>query len=255
MNVEELLNELRINMLRDKSDQISGPADELWSDDTLIRYVNDAYRRFCRRSLLLRDNEMAEFTQIALESGVVEYLLSPAVLAVISAKYDTDSNDLPRTSHDEVNAIPAADALMWDINALSTTQPGRPRVWYTDDAVLIASNTQMKLRVYPTPSATEVGKIIYLRVARLPAKEFSLDEPEEAPEIPEDYHLDMLGWAAYRALTNHDVDGAANDRANQYKTQFEAVLAEVEQESRRKLFATMRFAFGRNGYSWVRNTN
>lgn len=253
MNVQELLDELRNNMLRDKSDLVSGPDDALWSDDALILYVNDAYRRFCRRSLLLRDNTTAKFTEVTLKSGISEYQLNSAVLAVISARFDIDENDLPRTSHDEMYTLPNTDSLMWDINSLSPTPPGRPRVWYTDDAVQIAANTKMKFRVYPTPSATEDGKIIHLRVARLPTDKLTLDKAEAELEIPEDYHIDMLGWAAYRALINQDLDGEAIDRAGKYKTQFEAVLAEVEQESRRKMFATTRFSFGRNGYSWARN--
>lgn len=255
MTFQELLDELRLNMLRDGSDIVSGPNDFLWSDDTLIRYINDAYRRFSRRTLLLRDNVTPEYTQVVLVPGQSIYELDSVVLAVVSARYDTDENDLPHASHDDLNVTPYTDPLMWDVNQLSTSQPGRPRAYTTDEAVTIGSQTQINLRVYPTPSADELDKIIYMRVARLPIANITLADLDSEPEIPEDYHLDMLGWAAYRALTNHDVDGGAEGKAEKFKAAFNAVLEEAEQEAKRKMFSSTRFAFGRSGFSWSRNSN
>jgi hypothetical protein len=94
-----------------------------------------------------------------------------------------------------------------------------------------------------------------MRVARLPAEKITTANLSSEPEVPEDYHLDLLGWAAYRALKNHDVDGGASDRAADFKAQFEAVLKEVEEEAKRKMFTTTRYAPGRNGFSWSGNHN
>lgn len=255
MTFQELLDELRLNMLRDGSDIVSGPSDYIWSDDALVRYINDAYRRFARRSLLLRDATNPQYTQVVLVPGQSIYELDTAVLAVISAKYDADENDLPHAAHDDLNTAPYADPLLWDVNQLSTTDPGRPRAYTTDEAVTIGSQTQINLRVYPTPSDAELDKIIYMRVARLPSAPVTLANLGDEPEIPEDYHLDMLGWAAYRALSNHDVDGNAEAKAEKFKTAFNTVLDEAEQEAKRKMFSSTRFAFGRAGFSWARNSN
>lgn len=255
MTFQELLDELRLNMLRDGSDIVSGPNDFLWSDDTLIRYINDAYRRFSRRTLLLRDSVTPEYTQVVLVPGQTIYELDPVVLAIVSAKYDTDENDLPRAAHDDLNVTPYTDPLMWDVNQLSSSQPGRPRAYTTDEGVTIGAQTRINLRVYPTPSDDELDKIIYMRVARLPIANVTLADLASEPEIPEDYHLDMLGWAAYRALTNHDVDGGAEGKAEKFRAAFEKVLEEAEQEAKRKMFSSTRFAFGRSGFSWARNSN
>ena len=75
MNLGELLNELRVNILNDRSDRISGSSDYLWTDETLINYINVAQRRFARRSLCLRDSKTAEVCQITLVAGQAEYTL------------------------------------------------------------------------------------------------------------------------------------------------------------------------------------
>ena len=255
MTFQDLLDELRLNILRDGSDIVSGPSDHIWSDATLIRYIHDAYRRFCRRTLLLRDASTPDYTQIAMVAGQTVYELDPVVLAVVTARYDIDENDLPRAAHDDLNTMPYQDPVMWDVNVLSTTQPGRPRAFTTDEAVTIGSQTQTNIRIFPTPTADEEGKILYLRVARLPSEAISFNNLSNEPEIPEDYHLDILGWAAYRALSNHDVDGQSKDRAENFKAAFEAVINEAEQEVKRRMFATTRFAFGRGGFSWTRSPN
>ena len=56
MNLGELLQELRCNVLHDRSDQVAGGSDYLWSDETLVRYIDEAHRRFARRSWIIRDN-------------------------------------------------------------------------------------------------------------------------------------------------------------------------------------------------------
>ena len=70
MTVGELLDELARNVLRDRSNLISGPDDNLWSDETLVRYMNEAQYRFARRSLALRvdsddEPDVCEFALVA----------------------------------------------------------------------------------------------------------------------------------------------------------------------------------------------
>jgi hypothetical protein len=255
MTFQDLLDELRQNILRDRSDIVSGPSDQIWSDETLIRYINDGYRRFCRRTLLLRDGSTPQFTQINIREGQTLYELDPVVLAVLSARYEDDENDLPRAAHEDLNTMPYTDPLLWDVNMLSTSQPGRPRAFTTDESVTAGSQTLTHVRVYPTPTSLETGKTLYLRVARLPAEMITLSNLCNEPEVSEDYHLDILNWAAFRALSNHDVDGDSKDRAATFKAAFEAVLEEAEQEAKRRMFSTTRFMPGRFGFSWARNSN
>lgn len=249
MNLEGLLSELRENVLRDDAELASGPDDHLWKDEALVRYINDAYLRFARRTLALRDASTPEVVQVPLDAGVSLYELHESVLSVVSARYDTDRIDLSRIGRSLVVTTQRDDLPYFDANEISQLTPGRPRAISTDETV--ENVGRVHLQVYPDPTLTEAGKLIHLRVARKPLVVFTLDDTEQECELGEEYVLDMLEWAAYRAQMNSDVDGASA-MAEKHKDRFEAAVAEVLRDMRRKLFAPMRFEYGRNGFTWER---
>lgn len=245
MNVAEALDELRNNILRDASDIVSGASDQLWSDDTLVRYIDTAYTKFARRSLTLKDKTTAEVTQIVLQNGVTDYALHESILSVESGIFDTDAFNLRRGGNDAFNNILPTDTIFFDVNMAGTLSPGRPVAFSTDEA-------NETLRVYPTPDATVDGKVIRLRVARLPLDTLSVDALDYEFEFPKEWHLGMLDYAAYLALRNRDVDAEAKDSADRRNASFEKLIEEAKQETRRKMFAPAQWLFGQNGFSWIR---
>lgn len=249
MNLEALLSELRGNVLRDDAELASGPFDSLWSDETLVRYINDAQQRFARRTLSLRDASTPEVTQVTLATGVSSYVLHESVLAVVSGRYDTDTVDLARIGRMRVMQVQPIDPPWFDPSTAATLTPGRPIAFQTDETLDVDSKGAVTLTVYPAPSSTENGKIIYIRTARLPLDEFTIDDTQAECELVDDYQLDMLEWAAYRALRNSDIDGHSSD-ADKHEKRFNEAVAEVLKDVRRKMRAPMRFEFGQNGFNW-----
>lgn len=253
MKLQELLDELRNNVLRDRSGLLAGDTDQLWGDTTLVSYINDAYRRFARQTLLIREASTPLVTQVTLATGVFIYQLHPSVLSVLSARYNLDPGDLPRAGHGLLDTRVVGDPLYFDAATLGTLAPGAPKVFSTDEALDPAGpQAQINMRVYPVPSSNEDGKIIYLRVARLPIDALTTDNLDAQLEIPEDYHLDILDWAAYRALSNHDVDGGDGPKSNEHRERFEKTITDVKTETRRKLFSPQGFAFGGGALSYER---
>lgn len=246
MNLEALLNELRGNVLRDDSGLASGPSDYLWDDETLVRYINDAYLRFARRTLSLRDASTPTVCEVPLDAGVFTYPLHASVLSVVSARYDTDEADLARVGRSLLMDTSRGDLPWFDPESMSTLQPGRPRAFSTDETV---EHGIVTLRVWPTPTADEAGKVLKLRVARKPLELLSLDETEAECELPEEYQIDMLSWAAYRALSTSDVDGHSA-AADKHKLRFEEAMQEVLKDMRRKMFAPTGWQFGQGGFAW-----
>lgn len=253
MNLQGLLDELRNNVLRDRSGLLAGDDDRLWDDTTLVAYINDAYRRFARRTLLIREQTTPEVTQVVLAVGVTIYQLHPSVLSVMSARYNVDASDLPRAGHGLLDARLIADPLYFDAATLGVIAPGAPKAFSTDEALDPAGpQAQINLRVYPAPSSVEDGKIIYMRVARAPLVALTVDALDAELEVPEDYHLDLLDWAAYRAYSNHDVDGGDGPKATDHRDRFEKMIEDVKTETRRKLFSPQGFAFGGGALSYDR---
>lgn len=253
MMLSDLLDELRNNILRDRSDQVSGPSDYLWSDKTLTRYINQAERRFARLSLSLRDASTPQCCTVNLVAATTIYPLDRSVIAVISAKYPADNGDIARAGHSQLNTYQTPDTYFFDPGQLGTLPPGKVVAFTTDEEVQADADGQrsvVTMRVYPTPAAPYATPLA-LRVVRLPLN--SLIEPQDEPEIAEEFHLDMLDWAAYLALRISDHDAGDYQRALAFKATFEQNAENARKATLRKLFTPSAWGFGRNGFSWVGN--
>lgn len=253
MELSELLYELRENILNDRSDRTAGDPDVLWSDETLVRYINEAQRRFARQGLIIRDGTTPAVTQVTLETGVEFYTLHKSVLAVVSARLAGDTFDLTKTNHEALGAHRAPDDFFTFQPTQGNVAPGRP-IAFTTDEYLSANATsdtlsQVTLRVFPAPSEDQNGTKVNLRVLRMPLSKLVIGE-QEVPDIPEDHRLEMLDWAAYLALRVNDIDAGSPSLANQYRQSFELHAREARRVAMRKLFAPMGWGFGRGGWSW-----
>lgn len=251
MNLRDLLSELRENILHDRSDRVEGSSDFLWSDQSLIRYINEAQRRFARRGLILRDGT-SEATRVTLKTGVIDYMLHPSVLAVMSARITGETSDLARTGHAALGTLTRPDTAFFDTNQIGMQQPGKPLAFTTDEQLGPDDNDSasvVSLRVFPAPSADFDGKIVQLRIVRLPLE--NMLGMAQVPEIPEDHHLEMLDWAAYLALRIVDHDAGNAPRANEFRASFEDHVKNARQSAMRKLFAPTPWGFGKSGWSWT----
>jgi hypothetical protein len=252
MKLSDLLSELRLNILNDRSDRTSGDSDYLWTDATLVRYINEAQRRFACRSLAIRDATTPEVVDVVLATGVTEYTLHPAILAVISAKLDGEQSDLGRAGHSVLNRATISPDN-WDLALSSVTAPGKPLAFATDEQVVeddAGTMSAVTLRVFPAPSADYDGTKIKLRVCRKPIDALVTNNLEAVPELPEDHHLEMLDWAAYLALRIVDQDAGSPKRAAEFAQSFEAHVQYARTMVMRKLFAPMPWGFGKNGWAW-----
>jgi hypothetical protein len=263
MNLGDLLLELRENILHDRSDQVAGSPDYLWSDTTLVRYIDEAQRRLARQTLIIRDGTTPQCCQITLvapdatpTAGQIEYPMDPSVLAVLSARLAGDHYDLARAGHSALDTYRTPDTRFFDPSQLSALQPGKPLAFATDEYLAADPYGSMGVpvfRVFPAPTNTYAGQAINMRVIRLPINRFALTALNVYPEVPEDYHLLMLDWAAYLALRIVDADGGDPERAEDFGKHFEAQCLTIRREVMRKLFTPAPWAFGRNGFSWQGN--
>lgn len=253
MTLQDLLDELASGMLRDRSDLMSGPDDYLWSDAQLVRYINEAEGILARKGLVIRDATTSAVVNVTLAEGVTQYTLHPSVIAVISAQFTGDVGDLARAGHSALNSYQHPDPLYFDPAQLSVLPPGKPLAFSTDEQLDTATGKTgiVSLRVYPAPNAEYAGDVVKLRVVRKPLVALSTALLSATPEVPEEYHLGLLDWAAYRALRNSDSDAGGVEKADKYKAEFEAMVAQARTDALRKLFAPLQWGFGRNGYSWV----
>jgi hypothetical protein len=257
MNLGELLHELKHNLLHDRSDQIAGNAsDYLWSDKTLVRYINQAHRRFARRSLCIRDNKTPEVTDIKTVEGLNELQLHPSIIAVLGVRMHGDHQDLARAGHDAFSNYHTPDPLFFDASQLERETPGKALAYSTDESILTSPEgtfESINLRLFPRIVVPYVGIRGKLRVIREPILDFECDVWDQFPEIPAAHHLDMLDWAAYLALRSVDTDVAgagAAQRAADFAARFEAHCTDGRKDVMRKIFTPLQWGFGHGGWSW-----
>jgi hypothetical protein len=230
MNLRELLDELRRNILRDVSTAANGRIkdDSIWSDEALLLYIRDAEAKFASLTMCLRDSNTPEITQVTLVEGQAEYPLDKRIISVQEAVLD-GRVVLGRTSWSTRFGVSAPMTPNTSYDA--PDESGQPRIYYTD-------RDSHSIGLYPKPSAQQVGKTLRLQVARMPLIPLSKNNMDAVSEIPEQYHLDMLEWAAWRALRNHDPDidgapealGLLRARTEQHRTRFEAAVAECKRQ-------------------------
>lgn len=250
MKLEDLLDELRQNILNDRGTS-TGADDKLWSDATLVRYINEACRRFAKRSFVIRDSRTAEVVNVTVKTGITEYDLHPSIIGVISAKIDGALTDLVRVGHTVLGAYVTSPAPIITPASFDQGNPGAPAAFATDETLVEdddGSIAALSMRIYPAPRAADNGTIIKLRVIRMPLDDLSVDSLGAVPEVPVDHHLDMLDWAAYLALRIADDDAGAPKRAQEFANSFEAHVVEARKLVLTKLFTPQRWSFGGGGW-------
>lgn len=257
MTWEDLLNELAVHVLRDRSALVAGPTDQLWSDRQLLSYLSDAQKRFARRTLMLRDGAASKVTRFNLETDKQEYVLNDKVLAILSAKLDGDIVDLTRIGRNVINGQRTVfPVYVWpDFNQITPLTPGRPKAYLTDDYLTLkGSDQKITLRFDRVPTSVENGVEVQLRVARLPLVDPAKATLKQCPEVPEEHQLDLLDWAAYRALRNYDADAESRNKAEDFKKSFDDATKQLRDEFLRKVFAPHGWGFGANGWAWEQNS-
>ena len=169
MTLGELLQLLRGPILNDRTDRISGTSDYLWTDETLVTYINEAQRKFASQGLVLRDGTTDEVTKVTLVEGQSTYILHDSILAVMSAKVEGQDVDLNRVGHAVLAAYRAPTESWVDPASLSALPPGSPLAYSTDEGLQSFDSdglSQITLRVHPVPATAQDGSVIRLRVLR-----------------------------------------------------------------------------------------
>lgn len=258
MKAKQLLKHLRNGILNDRSNNTGSTCDHLWDDETLYSYMNEAYFRMATEGLMLRDATTPEVTQFALVEGQRDYSLHPAVISVLSARTQTSQFDLSYVDHGTLAGARKPSDTYWNPNAATALVPGPILAFTTDEGLTdVVSNAveQISFRAFPVPAAAQAGEIIQLRVIRKPLDEITSDNPEYEPELPRDWHLRMLDWAAYLALRIVDDDMGAPKRAAEFAAIFEANVMKQRKQVLSKLRQGQGWGFGRGGFAWETGNN
>ena len=216
MKLSELMDHVATHVLDDRTAMLNGAPDEIWSEEALARYFRTAEDIFCRKAWVLKDNVTSAICSITLVNAQKDYPLHASILRVLSVKPNDSDIDLVRMSYEGMRPrLTPTGPDHFDVNVSYVDTPGRP-YWYSTDV------SSRILRLRPTPDAAAVTAIgtIKLRVARLPLVALSHALPDNEPEIPDEYHMDLCDYVAGKALSHPNIDAEGKREAKDYLKMF-----------------------------------
>lgn len=196
------LRELRAS-LREMLDDIAEP--QLWTDDTLDRYLNNAVREACIRARLLKDDadSSPKLCTINFDAGQARIKHANEVLVIRSGAIDGQCHKLWALTADSLDRREPS----WD----SSDEVGTPRY-------LVMDLTQKTVRLFPAP---EVAGVLRLRVWRVPLESERMIKPNDEPVIVLPDPEELRHWAAHEAYLIKDPDANDLERSGNHLTLFE----------------------------------
>lgn len=182
MLIADLIATIRTDYLYDTV------APYLWDDDSLLRKLTEAQRQACNRANLIYDDSTPAYTRITLVNGQASYAFDQKLTVIenilFAGKYVT------KKTKEEMDVISGT----WRTDSGMTGKP------------IYAVISGHKLRLSPTPDATDAGGFVYLEVYRLPAS--GLASISDTLEIPEENHRDLLYWVLHECYKKPNEDGS-----------------------------------------------
>lgn len=189
MKLSDLREAARVEYL----DDVAQP--QLWSDDSIDRFINEACIEAAIRSRIVTDT-----IEVVLTAGQGRYPLPGSTLDVTRCKLP-GVLPLPRTTPTDLD-----ESGQWE------DRSGRPLSYAFMSAQYGGDG---ELLVYPVP---EEAATATLAIVRLPQ---TLTSDSHVPEIPEHLHAHLLDWVAYRAFSLRDSDANDESRAMKHSAQFD----------------------------------
>ncbi len=255
MNLGEMLTALRGELADNVGTIISGqtPTDTLWTDTQLTNYLNWALNRFIARTGMIRD-AVSAVSQITLSTTAPQpvsnaqlYAIDPSITRIMSIRPNGAPDALWDLNYVEID--PSANPDLAGVELFQPFEVNYPRAFAPDF-------TSGQILVYPAytgywpwtqPNGQPYAPILNMRVMRLPLRQLNPLILTATPEIPVQYHMDIVTGAAFRALNVADVDASAPGNAATFERLFKEAIQDARRDVRKKTRTTPKFVVGETG--------
>jgi len=240
MKVSELLTHITGTMLEDRAALVEGAGDELFKDATVLRYLTEAQKIYCRDAWVLEDLT-GPATQISLIEDETDYAFHKSIIHIKSARLSDSALDLTRVGYGDNHLIVGSyqtDPDFWDTNLALQENSGRPGRYSVD----MGTRT---IRVRQKPDEDSALLKLQLAVVRMPLCDLTKENADKEPEIPEEHHLDLTLFAAGSCLTRTaDIDAELKKLGREWLGEFYGNVAKAKRDKQRRQQSMPRFRFG-----------
>jgi hypothetical protein len=207
MDSKQLLERFRLDS-RDTG------TENLWSDEEVYSYLDDAQKMFCRLTGGLAD-ATSTVARLKAKAGNPFAALSPLVLKV-RAVFGVEGRKVDLLNFEDLEFSPN------DGKVLFADIPGQVRS-------VVLGMEPGKVRVIHTPEEDQTLNMI---VYRLPLD--AIDGPGQELEVDEQHHLALLKWAMHLAHRKQDAEAYDRGRSDQFEREFRQYCAIASEEKSRR---------------------
>ena len=242
MTINDLITIIRNDYLDDAT------GVQLWDDDFMFRSFTEAERQVCNRQNILFDDTTTSLTEISLIDGVSGYTLSSKVTLIEYASLD--NNIVQHLSKHEIDRTDPAWRTKTGIKGvvvkyimrghklrlIKTPDASKDATFIQDSAPTSGmanddtwyDTTNNLLYLFDGAAwnvdATATLGTLKLEIFRLPL--VPLDSLSLAPEIPEEYHRDLIYWVLHEAYKKQDADIFNQERSDYFLSRFTEAFGE-----------------------------
>jgi len=214
MDSTELLDQFR----RDVVD-IEEP--QLWSDDEVFSYIDDAQKQLCRHVGGIADAS-SPMTVLPYDAGQDWLKQDDRILKVRTAYQVSDGREIVLINFEDM----PTHSLRFD------GRTGTPKF-------LVLGIEEHKARLYPTPV---VADTVQLHIDRMPLKK--IDDSDQLLEVSDRHFRGLLLRVKALAYTKQDAETLDRDKAQRFDGEFAAYCEQARKEKERAKHKTRVVAYG-----------
>lgn len=251
MDSSELLSAFRTE-LYDLPHDIEAQGPQLWEDDEIYGYIDEAQKLFCRLVGGIGDGS-SPLTQLSIAPVSVTDPTTHVVTTTPASDWVTVSPLILkfRDAYTGVEARPVEIVNYEDMPTHGIRFNGRTS---RRPEALVIGIEPGRARIYPAPTLESTG-VIQLIVDRLPLK--SINDSDQKLEIGEMHHINLLMWMKHRAYSKQDADTYDAKKANDFDAEFRTYCEMAKREKERAKSKVRIVAYGgiggANGRSYHHN--
>jgi hypothetical protein len=176
-----------------RSDVVDTAQPQLWSDDEVWRYMNDAYFQLIRFTGGVADF-LSEACEVPVVTGEALVDLHPAILRIMSVSKRSDTRPV-----DVINST--------DVAGMRTTDYGLVKQLILDDKpgevrYLVHGMQRGKARLVQVPTYDDY---LDLHIYRLPLNTITGDG-QSFSDLSDEHHLHLLDWMKHLAYKKNDAE-------------------------------------------------
>lgn len=214
---------------RFRLDVVDVQGRQLWTDDEVWGYLDDAQTWFCRLTGGLRDATSAA-TRIDFLANDTFVDIDPSIQLIRSARLASTGKSLVVFSHEDVVGMQGTtEPFPFTPHEMDLTGPV---------VAVIIGMEEGKLRLIRIPTAADTINMV---IERLPAE---ITEESNEFEIRREHHLSLLLWMKHLAYAKQDADTFDKDKSEKMKAAFVAYCDTALTEKNRRNSKPRLIAYG-----------